>query len=92
MVMDILQDQGEVVLLNREIFAAESWSVVKAGSADGHFTLHVDRDRRQITVEMYPFDTEIEEKLRNLLLSAYKGTRTTVQAGAVRGVWDIRLT
>jgi len=91
MVMDVLQDQGDIVLLNRDIFAADNWSVVKAGSAEGHFTMHVDRERLQIMLEMYPFDQEVEEKLRNLLLAAYKTGETEVQAGAVRGVWDIRL-
>jgi hypothetical protein len=91
MVMDALQDQGDVVLLNRDIFAADDWSVIKAGSAEGHLTVHVDRVRRQILLEMYPFDREIEERLRNLLLAAYKSGETQVQAGAVRGVWDIRL-
>ena len=32
------------MLINRDIFAADDWSVVKAGSAEGHFTMHVDRD------------------------------------------------
>ncbi len=91
MVMDVLQDQGDIVLINRDIFAADDWSVVKAGSVEGHFTMHVDRRRLQIMLEMYPFDRDIEEKLRNLLLAAYKSGQIEVRAGAVRGVWDIRL-
>ncbi len=90
LLMDVLEDQGEVVLHSRDIFASDDWSLIKAGAAEGHLTIHVDRQRRQIIVEMYPFAEEVDTRLRNLLLAAYKTTETTVQADAVRGVWDIR--
>jgi hypothetical protein len=91
MILDLLEAQLGAPLRARRVHRAEDWTVIHALTADGHFNLHVDRARRQLTVELYPFVPEVEDALRHLLMAAYKTHAKDAGLTTNSAAWELRV-
>ncbi len=78
-------------VLDRIMHPEEDWTVIHLPTTTGYVTLHVDRPRRQLTLDMHPFVPELEEQLRTLLIAAYKTTATESSVSINRACWDLRV-
>ncbi len=90
MVLDMVEGAG-LALGARTIHPGEGWSVLHAPTDEGHLTLHADRERRQISVEIYPARVALEDALRHTLLAGYKPNARTARMSNDRDVWDLRV-
>jgi hypothetical protein len=91
MVIDMVEAGTGLKLEGRVVHAGEGWSVIHGRTRDGHLTLHVDRDRRQMSVEIFPARVEIEDTLRHTLMAGYKTRATTAHMVRDRDLWDLRV-
>lgn len=91
MILDGFEGAGEVKLLDRILHPEDHWTVIHCPLEEGYITLLIDRQREQISVDMYPFVPEIEERLRTLLMAAYKTNATGSTVSINRACWDVRV-
>ena len=77
--------------LERHWHYAQEWTAVHIHTTQGYIALHVDRQNRQIIVNNYPFFPEIEDRLRHLLLNAYKRSPKEAYSATNYEFWDLRL-
>ena len=91
MIFDALEQLTEVKLLDRIVHCSQDWNVIHCPLEEGYLTLHVHRPRKQILIDMYPFEPAVEETLRKLVMAAYKtgAVESTVSTG--RACWDVRV-
>jgi hypothetical protein len=90
-VLDVLEAQGGKLFGDRIVHMEDDWTVIHCPMDKGYLTLHVDRARRQLMVDMYPFNPSLELALRELLLSAYKTRASASTVTVNRAVWDVRV-
>lgn len=92
MVIDLVEQATSLELKDRLVFPGEDgWSVVHGPTEDGYLTLHVDRRRKQLSLEIFPVKVEVEDVLRHLLMSAYKAEVKSAKMNSDRDVWDLRV-
>jgi len=89
--LDALVEITGVEFHDRIMHPADDWTVIHCPMDEGYLTIHVDRVREHLSVDMYPFQPKIEEHLRNLLLSAYKAEATESTVSINRAMWDVRV-
>jgi hypothetical protein len=91
MVIDMVEQGASMKLTGRVVHPGEGWSVIHGMTRDGHLTMHVDRDRAQIALEIFPSTFEIEDVLRHSLMSAYKRKAQSGRMSNDRDLWDLRV-
>jgi hypothetical protein len=91
MIVDVAEQSSKLAFLERRMFLGQEWTVIHGATAEGHLTIHVDRDRRQLTMAMFPIRADIEDVLRHAFLSGYKSKASTAKMGSSRDVWDLRV-
>ena len=91
MIVDVAEQNTKLKLLGRRMILGQEWTVVHAATDEGHFTVHVDRERRQLTLAMFPIRADIENLLRHAFLTGYKSKAKDARLGSSRDVWDLRV-
>jgi len=92
MVVDMVEAGTGLKLEDRVVHPGEAgWSVIHGRTHEGHVTLHVDRNRRQLSVEIYPTRVKIEDVLRHTLMAGYKQKAESARMSNDRDVWDLRV-
>jgi hypothetical protein len=92
MVIDMMETGTGLELENRVVHPGEAnWSVVHGRTHEGHVSLHVDRNRRQLSVEIYPTRVKIEDVLRHTIMAGYKQNASSARMSNDRDVWDLRV-
>ena len=89
--LDALEGLSGVTLVDRIMFPGDDWTLIHCPMREGYLTLHVDRSRQQLSVDLYPFDPPLAEQLRNLLLAAYKSQAESSSVSVNRAAWDVRV-
>lgn len=91
MLIDVVEATAGVKLVDRRMHAAGDWTVIHGLTDGGHLTLHVDRARRQLTVDLYPFVPAIEDALRHFIMAAYKSRATDAGLRTTSAAWELRV-
>jgi hypothetical protein len=92
MVIDMLEAETGLQLAGRVVHPGErGWSVIHGRSQEGHVTLHVNRNHRQLMVEVYPTRMQVEDVLRHTLMAGYKQKPRSARMSNDRDVWDLRV-
>ena len=91
MLLDGFEKLSGLHLGERHCHYENDWTVIHCAGAEGYLTLHVDRPRRRINVNLHPFEPGVGEQLRELLVNAYKSAPSQLNVSVTRGAWDIRV-
>ncbi len=91
MLFDVFEQTAGVTFTTRKVHAGDGWSLVHVTTPEGHVTLHVDRSRRQLSVELFPMRQASEDALRHLVMSAYKTSAAHARVSSDRDVWELRV-
>jgi len=92
LLLDAFEEGGDEAITDRSIAGGADWTLAHMVIPDGHITLVADRARRQMSVEMSPIRPALEDRLRRLILSAYKRGAVTAKVLSGRQSWDVRVT
>ncbi len=99
-VLDSLQNISGWDLGERVQHLGQDWTLIhcpirpKAGSKalkPGYLNIHSDRKRRQISVDLYPLNTDLEKILRDLMMAGYKTNTEGYSVAVGRAGWDVRV-
>lgn len=91
LLFDALQDLTGEALRDRQFYPGADWSLGIAFSDRGRISLHADRARQEIVVDMYPFVPKLEMPLRTFLMSAFKPRPRDVQVQTSNLTWSVRM-
>ncbi len=91
LLLDVFENGGDEALTERTMHNADVWTLVHMLTTGGHITLHVDRQRKQIGVEMSPIRPALEDRLRRLLLAGYKSKAVSAKISCSPQSWEVRV-
>lgn len=91
MLLDILQAELGITFSTRTMTGGQHWTLAHVVSNEGHLNIYADRPKKQLTVELYPFAPHIEDRLRHLLMSAYKTSAKSATVSTDKSHWDLRV-
>lgn len=91
MLLDAVEQVAPLKFLDRVYFSGPEWSVVHCPTAEGHLSLHADRARQQIILNVHPFSQEVEEVTRQMVMATFKSQAGEAVVSGDRVCWDIRV-
>ncbi len=91
LLFDALQSLTGEPLRDRRFIPGPDWSLAIAFTDKGRVSVHADRTRREIIVDMYPFVPKLEMPLRTCLMSAFKPQPTDAQVLTSNLKWSVRM-
>ncbi|MEL6759728.1 MAG: bis-aminopropyl spermidine synthase family protein [Myxococcota bacterium] len=91
LILDLVEANTELRILDRAYYPADEWSLVVAFAEDCRLTIHTDRARKQILIDMFPFVPEVERVLRGYLMSVFKPNPQEVGVATTNAVWSVRI-
>ncbi|MEE8409246.1 MAG: bis-aminopropyl spermidine synthase family protein [Myxococcota bacterium] len=91
MVIDLVEQVTSLKITDRTVHPGDGWAVVHGRTDEGYLTLHVDRERQQLSLELFPMRIDIEDPLRHMLMAAYKTEVNSAKMSSDRDVWDLRI-
>ncbi len=89
--IDCLCADLELKQARRQVHVDDGWCAISLCHDEGYLALHGDRHRRRITLSLYPFDPQIEDRLRHLVINAFKETAKEAYSATNPEIWDLRL-
>ena len=90
-IFDGVQNLEYSELAERISTLGQDWTFIHAPHDEGYINLHVDRPRKQIVLDMHPFQPKLERPLRELLMAAYKTTGESSEVSIGRAGWHLRI-
>ncbi|MEM6531551.1 MAG: bis-aminopropyl spermidine synthase family protein [Myxococcota bacterium] len=91
LLFDALEQETAHRLRERSFFAADRWSMGTAETQTGRLTIHADRERKEIVVDLFPFVPELERPLRGFLMNVFKPKPSDIDVTTSNAVWSLRL-
>ncbi|MEO1174138.1 MAG: bis-aminopropyl spermidine synthase family protein, partial [Myxococcota bacterium] len=91
LLLDALEQATGHLLRERSFFAADEWSMASAQTEKGRLTIHADRARNEIVVDLFPFVPELERPLRGFLMNVFKPRPKDVDVTTSNALWSLRL-
>ncbi len=91
MIFDVVEQNTAFKFVERAHLLGQEWTVIHGASEAGHLTLHVDRERRTLSLALFPMKADVEDVLRHAVMSAYKTHAKAAKMGTTRDVWDLRV-
>lgn len=90
-VLDALSHACELDLGERRFYAGESWALVLAFGEKSRLMIHIDRAKKRLAVELFPFTPEVENELRSALMSVFKPRPSQVEVKTTNAIWSVTL-
>lgn len=91
LLLDAFEQDIDEAVTERTLRSGEHWTLAHMLTAVGHITVHADRVRKQIGVEISPMRPALDDRLRRLLIAGYKPLATSAKATSSPYRWDVRV-